>query len=94
MSNEHATVLHARWTSILNKWVVCNSTDRGAVQFDRAPPKPKYFNVTMDVFDGQQYGMYTLCVEALSETEANAKALQGATDDGFQKVKLMFTRPG
>jgi hypothetical protein len=94
MSNEHATTLYMRWTFVINRWIPCNSTDRGAVRFDRVAPKSKYFNVTMDVFDGQQYGMYTLCIEATNETEANAKALQGAVDDGFQKAKLLFTRPG
>lgn len=94
MNNEQATALYLRWTSVLNKWVVCNETDRGAVAFGRVPPKLKYFNVTLEVFDGQQYGLATLCVEASNEDQANTKAVQAASDDGWKKIKVQFTRPG
>jgi len=58
----------------------------------RANKPVAYFNVTMDAFDGQQYGMLTLCVEADSEDDAAQKAIKQAEDDGAKKVKLMFTR--
>lgn len=93
-NNPNAITLHVRWTNVLNQWVLCESTDRGAVMFERTAPKPKYFNVTLEVFDGQQYGITTLCVEASDEVQASARALQAAADDGWQRVKVQFTMPG
>lgn len=52
----------------------------------------KHWNVTLDTFDGQQYGIMTLCVEAYTVQQAEQKAMKQATDDGWQRVKVMFTR--
>lgn len=95
MKNDpNATTLYMRWTSVLDDWICCNSTDKGAVAFERVVPKPKYFNVTLEVFDGQQYGITTLCVVGDDEASAKAAAVQAATDDGWGKVKVQFTRNG
>ena len=58
----------------------------------RASKPTSYFNVTLDAFDGRQYGMLTLCVEADTEDEAKQKAVEQAQGDGAQKVKVMFVR--
>ena len=56
----------------------------------RASRPATYFNVTLEVFDGRQFGMLTLCVEAETEDDAKNKAVKEAQDDGAQKVKAMF----
>lgn len=89
-----ATTLHLRWSSVLCSWMCCSSTDQGAIAFTRVVPAVKLFNVTLEVFDGHQYGMVTLCVAGNDETDANAAASQAAADDGWKKVKVMFTRNG
>lgn len=91
---QQITRLYMRWNEILNKWTLCIATDRNAVEFERVMPKPKYFNVTLEVFDGQQYGLMTLCVEALNEDQAGLKAVQSASYDGWQRIKIQFSRPG
>lgn len=93
-NDPNATVLYLRWTQVLDDWIVCERTDRGAIAFERTVPKPLYFNVTLEVFDGQQYGLTTLCVEATDEAQANTKAVQAASDDGWQRVKVQLTRAG
>lgn len=50
----------------------------------------KYYTVVLDTYDGQQYGLLSLCVEAYSEDEAKRKAVAQAEADGWQRVKVQF----
>lgn len=52
---------------------------------------PKYFTVVLETFDGEQYGMLPLGVEAYDKEEAERIAVKEATDDGWQRVKVQFT---
>lgn len=51
---------------------------------------PKYFTVVLDTYDGYQYGMLPLSVEAYNEDEAKHAAVKQAEDDGWQRVKVIM----
>jgi hypothetical protein len=48
------------------------------------------YTVVLDTFDGEQYGILPLSVLAWDEDDARYHAVKQATDDGWQKVKVMF----
>lgn len=51
----------------------------------------KYYTVVLDTYDGQQYGLLSLAVEAYSKDEAEREAIKQAEADGWERVKVQFT---
>lgn len=51
---------------------------------------PRYYTVVLETFDGHQYGLLSLCVEACSEEEAKQDAVAQAVNDGWQRVKVQM----
>lgn len=51
----------------------------------------RYFTVVLETFDGQQYGMLPLSIEAETKELAEIDAVNQAEDDGWEKVKVLFT---
>lgn len=54
----------------------------------------RHYTVVLDVFDGCQYGIMPLAIEAYGKEEAEREAIKQATDDGWQRVKVQFTMGG
>lgn len=51
---------------------------------------PKLYTVVLETYDGQQYGMMSLSIEAFSEQEARDKAVELAEEDGWKRIKVQF----
>jgi hypothetical protein len=52
------------------------------------------YTVVIDAFDGRQFGMMPLAISAASKDEAERIAVKAAVDDGWEKVRVMFTLSG
>lgn len=50
----------------------------------------KFYTVVLETYDGAQYGILSLSVEAYDEDEAKKKAVEMAEADGWQRVKVQF----
>lgn len=50
-----------------------------------------FYTVVLDAFDGQQYGLLRIAVQAATEDAAHREAIRQATEDGYTKIKIMMT---
>lgn len=50
----------------------------------------KYFTIVWDAYDGQQWGMLPLSVQAKNEDEAKVITEKMLIEDGWEKYKFLF----